>query len=122
MATPLAPGVYALENRSLGAPSPKVDLVLATVGEPGDAVTTAASFRLVLADHRIPPEDERPDGWELRPPGRVRDSLVVPGGGRTTTRARRLRFSWRTGPRASPPSRTPTSLWDRALSRAGVGL
>ncbi len=59
-ATALAPGVYALENRSLGAPSPKVDLVLSSVGEPGDAAATNATFRAVLADHRIPPEDERP--------------------------------------------------------------
>jgi uncharacterized protein with NRDE domain len=57
----LAPGLHVLENRAFGEPSLKVDLVHDMLGEPagGDAVVDA--FRLVLADHRIPEGDERPN-------------------------------------------------------------
>jgi uncharacterized protein with NRDE domain len=57
----LAPGFHVLENRALGEPSPKVDLVRDMLGEPtgGDGVVEA--FRRVLADHRIPEGDERPN-------------------------------------------------------------
>jgi uncharacterized protein with NRDE domain len=60
-ARPLAPGFHVLENRALGEPSLKVDLVHDMLGAPvgGDAVVEA--FRRVLADHRIPEGDERPN-------------------------------------------------------------
>jgi uncharacterized protein with NRDE domain len=59
-ALPLAPGLHVLENRPLGEPSAKVDLVLDLLGSPsnGDAATDA--FRAVLTDHRLPEGDERP--------------------------------------------------------------
>ena len=57
----LAPGLHVLENRALAEPSLKVDLVHEMLGAPagGDAVVEA--FRRVLADHRIPEGDERPN-------------------------------------------------------------
>ena len=60
-ARPLAPGIHILENRALGEPTAKVDLVRAALGEPcgADAIDTA--FRTVLADHRVPEDDERPN-------------------------------------------------------------
>ncbi len=111
-ATPLPPGVYALENRSLGAPSPKVDLVLSSVGEPGDAATTNATFRAVLADHRIPPEDERPtagscvhlDGYGTRSSCLVEvssDPVAAP------------RVLVADGPPCTTPFEDATPLWGR---------
>jgi hypothetical protein len=49
-----------LENRPLGEPSLKVDLVMEAVGRPADGDQVAAAFRTVLGDHRIPEGDERP--------------------------------------------------------------
>jgi len=60
-ATALPPGIHILENRALGQPSAKVDLVREALGQPGDAETIDAAFRAVLADHRIPEDDERPN-------------------------------------------------------------
>jgi uncharacterized protein with NRDE domain len=60
-ATALPPGIHVLENKPLGAPSPKVDLVRGALGRPGDAGAIDAAFRAVLADHRIPEGDERPN-------------------------------------------------------------
>jgi uncharacterized protein with NRDE domain len=121
VATPLAPGVYVLENRSLGAPSPKVDLVLATVGEPGGAATTAAGFRAVLADHRIPPDDERPtagscvhlDGYGTRSSCLVEvsdDPAGVP------------RVLVADGPPCVTPFEDATSMWDRPAQSRRTGL
>jgi uncharacterized protein with NRDE domain len=59
--TPLPAGLHVLENRTLGAPSPKVDLVLATLAGPVDGDEVDAAFRRVLVDHRIPEDDERPN-------------------------------------------------------------
>jgi uncharacterized protein with NRDE domain len=60
-AVSLPPGIHVLENGALAEPSPKVDLVRAMLGGPvsGDDVVTA--FQRVLADHRIPEGDERPN-------------------------------------------------------------
>ncbi len=60
-AVALPPGIHVLENRPLGEPSLKVDLVRAMLGSPvgGDEVVDA--FRRVLADHRIPEGEERPN-------------------------------------------------------------
>jgi uncharacterized protein with NRDE domain len=57
----LTPGVHVLENRALGEPSLKVDLVREMLGEPVDGDGVVEAFRRVLADHRIPEEDERPN-------------------------------------------------------------
>jgi len=61
VAVALPPGIHVLENRALGAPSRKVDLVRAELDVParGDAVVGA--FRTVLADHRNPEGEERPN-------------------------------------------------------------
>jgi uncharacterized protein with NRDE domain len=59
-AVPLAPGLHVLENKPLGAPSPKVDLVVEALGTPADSEQVLAAFRNVLGDHRIPEGDERP--------------------------------------------------------------
>jgi uncharacterized protein with NRDE domain len=60
-AVALPPGMHVLENGPLGEPSAKVDLVRAALEVPhrGDAV--AGAFRRVLADHRNPESDERPN-------------------------------------------------------------
>lgn len=50
-AEPLAPGLYVLENRPLGAPSPKADAVTRALGELADAETALTRFRQVLGDH-----------------------------------------------------------------------
>ncbi len=60
-ATALAPGLHVLENRALGEPSAKVDLVRAALGDPRQADAIDAAFRSVLADHRVPEDDERPN-------------------------------------------------------------
>jgi len=58
-AVALPPGVHVLENRALGEPSLKVDLVREALGTPVDGDAVVAAFRRVLADHRIPEGDER---------------------------------------------------------------
>ena len=60
-AVALPPGIHVLENRRLGEPSAKVDLVREQLGHPDGAEAVLAGFRRVLADHRIPEGDERPN-------------------------------------------------------------
>ncbi len=60
-AVALPPGIHVLENRALGEPSRKVDLVRAALGAPADGDEVERAFRRVLADHRIPEGDERPN-------------------------------------------------------------
>lgn len=60
-ATALPPGIHVLENRALGEPSGKVDLVRGALGDPADGDEVDRAFRRVLADHRIPEGDERPN-------------------------------------------------------------
>ncbi len=60
-AVALPPGIHVLENRALGAPSRKVDLVRTMLGAPTRGDTVVDAFRRVLADHRIPQDDERPN-------------------------------------------------------------
>jgi uncharacterized protein with NRDE domain len=60
-AVALPPGIHVLENRRLGEPSAKVDLVREQLGHPDGAEAVLVGFRRVLADHRIPEGDERPN-------------------------------------------------------------
>ncbi len=60
MARALEPGVHVLENRMLGAPSHKVDLVRAALGSPTSGDEVIQAFRRVLADHKNPEGDDRP--------------------------------------------------------------
>jgi hypothetical protein len=57
----LPPGIHVLENRALGETSPKVDLVRAGLHVTPDGDEVAAAFRRVLADHRNPEGEERPN-------------------------------------------------------------
>ena len=58
----LPPGIHVLENRALGEPSAKVDLVRAALGgAPRAATPSRRPSVAVLADHRIPEGDERPN-------------------------------------------------------------
>jgi uncharacterized protein with NRDE domain len=57
----LPPGLHVLENRAYGEPSGKVDLVRVALGEPAGADDMVGGFRNVLADHRLPDGDERPN-------------------------------------------------------------
>ena len=58
-ATELPPGIHVLENRPLGAPSRKVDLVRETLGAPSGADEIVAAFQRALVDHRLPEDEER---------------------------------------------------------------
>ncbi len=60
-ATELGPGIHVLENRAIGTPSPKVDLVRATLGSPVDGDQLVQAFRRVLVDHRLPEGEEHPN-------------------------------------------------------------
>ncbi|HTU37028.1 MAG TPA: NRDE family protein [Acidimicrobiales bacterium] len=60
-AVALPPGTYVLENRALGEPSLKVDLVRTMLGDPRTADEIVDSFRRVLVDHRVPDGEERPN-------------------------------------------------------------
>lgn len=60
-AEPLPPGLYVLENRPLGAPSPKTARVTASLVDLEDADTGLNAFRRVLADH-VEDEPEGPTG------------------------------------------------------------
>jgi uncharacterized protein with NRDE domain len=103
----LPPGIHVLENRAVDTPSAKVDLVREGLGEVGGAAAGAgagsgpalglgldgdaveAAFRRVLADHRIPEGDERPnsgncvhlDGFGTRSSCLVRVGSRVAGAG-----------------------------------------
>jgi uncharacterized protein with NRDE domain len=57
----LPPGTYVLENRALGETSPKVDLVRAALGTTTDGNDLVDDVLRILADHRIPDGDERPN-------------------------------------------------------------
>ena len=63
LAIALPPGIHVLENRALGETSPKVDLVRdgARRPPPTDGDEVADAFRRVLADHRNPEGEERPN-------------------------------------------------------------
>jgi uncharacterized protein with NRDE domain len=63
-AVELPPGIHVLENRALGETSPKVDLVrqaLDDIPPAPDGDEVADAFRRVLADHRNPEGEERPN-------------------------------------------------------------
>lgn len=60
-AVALPPGIHVLENRALGETSPKVDLVRAGLEVSPDGDQVADAFRRVLADHRNPEGEERPN-------------------------------------------------------------
>jgi uncharacterized protein with NRDE domain len=57
----LPPGIHVLENRALGETSPKVDLVRAGLEVPPDGDQMTDAFRRVLADHRNPEGEARPN-------------------------------------------------------------
>jgi uncharacterized protein with NRDE domain len=58
----LPPGLYVLENRALGSPSPKADRVAASFGDAlSDAETAMAQMRRILVDH-TETESEATDG------------------------------------------------------------
>lgn len=60
-AVALPPGIHVLENRALGEPSLKVDLVRAALDDLADGDEVAEGFRRVLADHTNPEAEERPN-------------------------------------------------------------
>ncbi len=111
-ATALPPGVHVLENRALGQPSAKVDLVRAALGEPRTGEAVDAAFRTVLADHRIPEDDERPNSAScvhLDTFGTRSSCLVRVGAGTSVPRM------WvAPGPPCSTPYDDVSALWQRA--------
>jgi len=112
VAVTLRPGLHILENRALGEPSRKVDLVREAIGTPADGEGVDAAFRRVLADHRIPEGDERAnaancvhlEGFGTRSSCIVR----VPAGGGLP------RLWVADGPPCATPYVEVGDLWDRA--------
>ncbi|HEX3334161.1 MAG TPA: NRDE family protein [Acidimicrobiales bacterium] len=107
----LAPGIHVLENRTVDEPSPKVDLVRATLGSPAGGDAMVEGFRAVLADHRIPEGDERPNSANcvhLEEFG-TRSSCLVRVGAEPAVRPR----VWvADGPPCMTPSTEVSWLWD----------
>ncbi len=111
----LGPGIHVLENRALGEPSPKVDLVRATLGRPADGDSVTEAFRAVLEDHRIPDGDERPNAANcvhLDTFGTRSSCLVRVGAAQAAPRV------WvADGPPCTTPYRDATALWTAPQSR-----
>ncbi len=118
-ATALPPGLHVLENRPLGAPSPKVDWVRRTLPDPAalSAEALVPAFERLLASHDVPalPPGEDP----ARPPETFAACVHAgPYGTRSSTivlvpRARRpapsVRFT--AGPPCTSPFEDATGLW-----------
>jgi uncharacterized protein with NRDE domain len=122
----LPPGIHVLENRAVDTPSAKVDLVREGLGAVGvaagsgpglDGNAVEAAFRRVLADHRIPEGDERPnsgncvhlDGFGTR------SSCVVRVGtraGAVATAVPAPRMWVADGPPCTTPYADASALWD----------
>jgi uncharacterized protein with NRDE domain len=110
----LPPGIHVLENRVLGEPSRKVDLVRASLGHPADGDGVAAAFRRVLVDHRLPEGDERPSAANcvhLDSFG-TRSSCIV----RVPAGAGPPRVWVADGPPCSMPYEDASALWGRPAS------
>jgi uncharacterized protein with NRDE domain len=108
-AVALPPGIHVLENRALGEPSLKVDLVRDMLGSPvgGDEVVDA--FRRVLADHLVPDGEERENAANcvhLESFGTRSSCLVRVSDGREPPRM------WvADGPPCAAPYHEVTGLW-----------
>lgn len=63
----LPPGLHVLENRPLGAPSAKVERVLAQLSgiEQATPAQAVLDLRRVLADHEVPVSDEREQSSDI---------------------------------------------------------
>ena len=112
----LPPGIYVLENRALGEPSRKVDLVRQALGHPESADDIVAAFRRVLVDHRLPEGDDRPNAANcvhLDTFGTRSSCLVrVPGGSGTP------RLWVADGPPCAAPYVEASTLWRPGPARA----
>jgi uncharacterized protein with NRDE domain len=126
VAVELPPGIHVLENRAVDTPSAKVDLVRESLGDVGGARVASGSwppldgdavdavFRRVLADHRIPEGDERPnsgncvhlDGFGTR------SSCVVRVGAAMGGAVRAPRLCVADGPPCTTPYADVSELWD----------
>jgi uncharacterized protein with NRDE domain len=113
LAVELPPGFHVLENRALGETSPKVDLVreaLDVTPAPDDDEVVEA-FRRILADHRNPEGEERPNAANcvhLETFGTRSSCLVrVPSG---TSTAPRLWVA--DGPPCRTAYKDATGLWE----------
>jgi uncharacterized protein with NRDE domain len=127
VAAELPPGIHVLENRAVDTPSAKVDLVRESLGNVGgasvagsgagaglDGDAVEAAFRRVLADHRIPEGDERPnsgncvhlDGFGTR------SSCVVRVGAGVGGAVSAPRIWVADGPPCTTPYADASALWD----------
>jgi uncharacterized protein with NRDE domain len=119
--TALGPGLHVLENRPLGADSPKVDHVSAALAgieaRRGDALT--AALYGVLRDHEIPPKAKRDATREPRRPLETEAACVHAGPYGTRSAAIVVVPSGEGAPRVSfsdgPPCENPmvdaSGLW-----------
>jgi uncharacterized protein with NRDE domain len=127
LAVELPPGFHVLENRALGETSPKVDLVREafelTPAPRGDAVVDA--FRRILADHRNPEGEERPNAANCVhlekfgtrsscivriPSGSAAPRLWVADGPPCTTAYEDASGLWGVPPAARPPQSRTSGL------------
>jgi uncharacterized protein with NRDE domain len=113
VAIALPPGIHVLENRALGETSPKVDLVRTELDVELDGDGLAEAFRRVLADHRNPEGEERPNAANcvhLETFGTRSSCIVrVPSG----TGAPRMWVA--DGPPCTTPYQDVSGLWDRSV-------
>jgi uncharacterized protein with NRDE domain len=118
-AVALPPGLHVLENRALGEPSRKVDLVRTALGAPTDGDGVAEAFHRVLTDHRIPEGDERPNSGNcvhLDAFG-TRSSCIV----RVAAEEGPPRLWVADGPPCQTPFEEVDALWSEPLAARGAG-
>ena len=118
-AVSLPPGIHVLENRAPAEPSLKVDLVRATLGNPVSGDEVVSAFHRVLADHRIPEGDERPNAANcvhLEDFG-TRSSCIV----RVADGAAPPRIWVAAGPPCATPSDEVIGVWPEAAGSGGDG-
>lgn len=113
-AVELVPGIHVLENRALGAPSAKVDLVRETLGSPSGGDEIVAAFRRALTDHRMPEGDERPNAANCvhLESFATRSSCIVRVPAATAGTAALPRLWVADGPPCATPYTEATGLWE----------
>jgi uncharacterized protein with NRDE domain len=136
----LSPGIHVLENRAVDSPSAKVDLVREGLGDVGSASVVVtklksglaldgddvvAAFRRVLADHRVPEGDERPNSGNcvhLEGFGTRSSCVVRVGAAESGVSPLPPPRVWvADGPPCTMPYEDVTALWEVGSRAAGSG-
>ena len=117
-AVSLGPGIHVLENRAIASPSPKVDMVRATLGSPADGDRVVEGFRRVLVDHQLPEGEDHPNAANCvhREGFGTRSSCLV----RVPTHG--LPRMWvAEGPPCSNPYQDVSALWATGSNKSEPG-